>query len=132
MTVVRSPIMSFQALRLGNPSFLNPRKCKATLTRLAFEPQMVVAAEVPCGHAMKRSFARLIHQGQSLFLLYFLASLHVLHMYIYTQYLLFVHINIYIYIHIMHDRTFLSLLGASGPKGPSFRGGYSKIRYRIV
>ena len=43
--------------------------------------------------------------------------------YIYTQYLL--------YIYIMHDRTFLSLLGASGPKGPSFRGGYRKIRYRI-
>lgn len=96
MTVVRSPIISFQALRLGNPSFLSPRQCKATLTRLAFEPQMVVAAEVPCGHAMKRSFPRLIHQGQSLVLLYFLASLHVLHMYIYihTQYLLFVYIYI--------------------------------------
>ena len=26
-SVVRSPIMSFQALRLGNPSFLSPGKC---------------------------------------------------------------------------------------------------------
>ena len=107
MTVVRSPIMSFQALRLGNPSFLSPRKCKATLTRLAFEPQMVVAAEVPCGHAMKRSFARFSCECTC-----------TVYIYIYT---VFIYIFIFIFIYIyMHDRTFLSLLGASGPKGLLF------------
>ena len=56
--------------------------------------------------------------------------MYCIYLYIHSIYIyIFIFIFIYIY---MHDRTFLSLLGASGPKGPSFRGGYRKVRYRIV